>query len=72
MYKVLTACIDQVIRFNTEIELKGFLDGLDARKQQYKFISRTILPDGGVIVRIQRQYNNSPMPGEGGEEFDEH
>ena len=34
MYEVLTACIDQVIRFNTEIELKRFLDGLDARKQQ--------------------------------------
>lgn len=62
MYKVLTACIDQVIQFNTECELQRFIDGIEAKKQQYNFISRTILPDGGVIVRIQRQYNNSPMP----------
>jgi hypothetical protein len=62
MYKVLTACIDQVIRFNNLKELERFLDGLDARKQQYKFISKTVLPDGSIIVRIQRQYNNSPMP----------
>lgn len=33
MYKVLTTCIDQVIRFNTEVELKRFLDDLDARRE---------------------------------------
>ena len=71
MYKVVTACIDQVIRFEDDFTFKESIRKLEQRKQQYNILDKQIMPDGACLVRVQRQYNNSPMP-EGGEEFDEH
>lgn len=61
MKKIISACIDQVIQFDTEQEIDLFLEHLKNRKQRFTVVWKNELKDGTVQIRIRRQYNNHFM-----------
>ena len=66
MKKVIAACIDQILQFDSKEELERFLKGLECKKQLYTVVWENNLNDGIVQIRIRRQYNNHFMKeGEG-------
>ena len=60
MKKVLEACIDQVLEFDSPDEAVAFVDDLRQRKQRFNVSSRKEV-NGKMRIRIQEQYNKSPM-----------
>ena len=69
MKKIISACIDQVVQFDSEQELLNFLEHLKSRKQRFTVVWKNNLNDGIVQIRIRRQYNNHFMEeGEHGEQ----
>ena len=61
MKKIISACIDQVVQFDSEHELSDFLEHLKNRKQRFMVVWENNLKDGKVQIRIRRQYNNHFM-----------
>ena len=61
MKKIISACIDQVIQFDSEQEVEKFLEHLKSRKQRFTVVWKNSLNDGIVQIRIRRQYNNHFM-----------
>lgn len=59
MKKVIAACIDQVLQFDSEQEVDRFIEQLKQKKQQFKIVWKNTLDDGNVQVRIKKQYNNN-------------
>ena len=66
MKKVISACVDQLLEFDSEQEIDRFIEGLKSKKQKYKILWKIPLGNGKVQIRIKKQYNNHFM--EGGEE----
>lgn len=60
MKKVIAACIDRVLEFGTQDEAARYIEGLRARKTEFRVINREEA-DGKYRVRVQEQYNKSPM-----------
>lgn len=59
--KVISACIDQVIQFDSEQEIDLLLEHLKSRKQRFTIVWKNNLNDGKVQIRIRRQYNQHFM-----------
>ena len=59
--KVISACIDQVIQFDSEQEIDLLLEHLKSRKQRFTIVWKNNLNDGNVQIRIRRQYNQHFM-----------
>ena len=66
MKKIISACIDQVIQFDSGQEVDSFLEHLRSRKQRFSVVWENGLKGGKVQIRIRRQYANQFM--EEGEE----
>ena len=64
MKKVISACIDQLLEFDSEQEVVQLLEHLRVTEQKYSVIWKNTLDNGKVLVRIKKQYNNHFM-GEG-------
>lgn len=60
MKKVIAACIDRVLEFDTQDEAARYIEGLRSRKTEFRVINREEA-DGKYRVRVQEQYNKSPM-----------
>lgn len=60
MKKIIAACIDRIIEFDTQQEAATYLKGLRAKKTDFRIVSREEV-DGKFRIRIQEQYNKSPM-----------
>jgi transcriptional regulator of heat shock response len=61
MKKVISACVDQILEFDSEMEITKFLEGLESRKQLYQIVWKNTLNNGKVQIRIKKQYNNHFM-----------
>lgn len=61
MKKVISACIDQIIEFDSEHEVDKLIDFLKSRKQRYTVIWKNTLNNGKVQIRIKKQYNNNDL-----------
>jgi ATP-dependent RNA circularization protein (DNA/RNA ligase family) len=59
--KVISACIDQVIQFDSEQEVDKFLEHLKSGKQRFTVVWKNTLNDGKVQIRIKKQYNKHFM-----------
>ena len=59
--KIISACIDQVIQFDSDQEVDKFLEHLKSRKQRFTVVWKNTLNDGKVQIRIRRQYNQHFM-----------
>lgn len=60
MKKVIAACIDRVLEFDTQQEAANHIDNLREKKSEFRILHREEV-GGKYRIRIQEQYNKSPM-----------
>ena len=60
MKKVIAACIDKVLEFDTQQEAAKYLETLRDKKSEFRVLNREEVA-GKYRIRIQEQYNKSPM-----------
>lgn len=74
MKRIKAACICQTLHFMLKEdvahdlavklvreEVAHYKRGLEQNRTQYRIVEEAEQPDGSVIVRIIKQYNNSPV-----------
>ncbi|MBQ9980988.1 MAG: hypothetical protein IJP18_00330 [Oscillospiraceae bacterium] len=74
MKRIKSACICQTIHFMLKdgisneftrkqvmSEVENYKKSLDTGKTQYKIVEETTQSDGSVIIKIIKQYNQSPV-----------
>lgn len=74
MKRVKAACICQTLHFLlkedishqqavelVKEEVAHYKKGLERNHTQYKIIEESNLPDGSMLVKVIKQYNNSPV-----------
>lgn len=60
MKKVIAACIDRVLEFDTQKEAADYIETLRKKKSEFRILHREEV-GGKYRIRIQEQYNKSPM-----------
>ena len=60
MKKVIAACIDRVLEFDTQQEAANYLDNLREKKSEFRILHREET-GGKYRIRVKEQYNKSPM-----------
>lgn len=60
MKKVIAACIDRILEFDNQREAANYIDSLRNKNTEFRVINREEV-GGKYRVRIQEQYNKSPM-----------
>lgn len=60
MKKVIAACIDRVLEFDTQNEAANYIEGLRSKKSEFRVLRRDEV-GGKYRIRIQEQYNKSPL-----------
>ena len=60
--RIVSACIDEVLRFEDRQEADVFLRRLEYSPRKHRVESVDPQADGTVLIHILRQYNNSPLP----------
>ena len=61
MKKVISACVDQILEFDSEQEVDRLLENLKMKKQRFSVIWKNTLNNGKVQIRIKKQYNKHFM-----------
>ena len=72
MKRVKAACICQTLHFmrkeelgqteaSVQKEVARYKQSLDRSRTQYKILEETLQPDGSVILKLKKQYNQSPV-----------
>ena len=74
MKRVKSACICQTLHFQlkdgvsnsyniraVQEEVKNYKASLEKNRTQYKIEEETTEKDGSVVIKIRKQYNNSPV-----------
>jgi hypothetical protein len=59
--RVLSACLEQTFKFETEEESKIYIDRLSRKDVKCKVVDRRVEPDKTVTVKIIRDYNGHPL-----------
>ena len=72
MKRVKAACLCHTLHFQlkedlgrdyaaklVQQEVQHYKDGLDKSSTRYKILEETVQPDGSVIIKIKKQYNNT-------------
>lgn len=60
MKKVVAACIDRILEFDTQLEAVEYLDGLREKKTDFRILNREEI-NGKYRIRVKEQYNKNPM-----------
>lgn len=69
MKRILSACLEQTIRFDTskdsnpQEDLKKFLSMLDKKRTRYEVMDSQTEKDGSIVVKIKKQYNEYSTEG---------
>lgn len=63
MKKILSACIEQDIEFDSEAEYQSYIDDLRRKNQRFVETGHTQDGTGKVILHIRKQYNKNSFPG---------
>ena len=74
MKRVKSACICQTLHFmlkedvahdwavkQVEQDVEQYKKTLERNRTQYKIVEQTTQPDGSIIIKVIKQYNNSPV-----------
>ena len=61
MKKVISACVDQIIEFDSEQEIDKLIEFLKSRKQRFTIVWKNTLNNGKIQIRIKKQYNNNDL-----------
>ena len=59
MKKVISACIDRILQFNSECEVDCYIEDLKRGKKVYQVVWKNTLDDNRIQIRIRTQYNQS-------------
>ena len=60
MKKIIEACIDRILEFDTQEEAAAYIEGLRNKKTDFVIVSREEA-GGKYRIRVKEQYNKSPM-----------
>ena len=60
MKKVIAACIDRIFEFDSQEEAVAYIEKLRSLKKVFRIVQRDDVGNK-YWVRIQEQYNSSPM-----------
>ena len=60
MKKVIAACIERILDFDTPEEAAAYIETLRDKKSEFRILHREEI-GGKYRIRIQEQYNKSPM-----------
>lgn len=63
MKKVIAACIDRILEFDSQQEAAKYLEGLRNKNAQFRMLHREEV-NGKYRIRVQEQYNKNPMIGD--------
>lgn len=66
MKKVISACIEQFIEFDSEMEYITFQHDLKNGNKKYKILKEEKLQSGKYKIHLIKQYNNNHFPERGG------
>lgn len=64
MKRVVSACVEQTLRFDTSKEanpqddFKQYLSKLNKKHTKYEVMDTQIDKDGSLVVKIKKEYNN--------------
>lgn len=58
--RIVAACIDRLIEFDTQQEAATYLEGMKNKKADYVLVNREEV-NGKYRIRIKEQYNSNPM-----------
>lgn len=61
MKRIISACLEQTQKFETEDDYQIFIKGLERKRVKYKIINKQIQSDNTVMVKIIRDYNHYPI-----------
>lgn len=59
MKKVISACVDQILQFDSEQEVDKYIEQLSGKKQLFQIVWKNKLDNGTVQIRVKKQYNNT-------------
>ena len=57
MKKIIEACIDRILEFDTQEEAAEYLEALRNKKTAFRIVNREAV-NGKYRIRVQEQYNN--------------
>lgn len=63
MKRIISACLEQTIRFDTyndadpKLDMKKYFEQLDRKRVKYQIVDQQEDADGAMIVRLKKQYN---------------
>lgn len=60
MKKVIAACIDRILEFDTQNEAANYIESLRDKGNKFNVLHREEI-GGKYRIRVQEQYNKSPM-----------
>lgn len=69
MRRILNACLQQTMRFDTmgeippEKEYELYCEKMNKKGVKYVVDEKTSMPDGSLVIKIRRQYNTYPADG---------
>ena len=63
MKRIISACLEQTQRFESEISYQAYIESLERKRIKYKIIDKQIQSDNTVVIKIIRDYNSDPVDG---------
>jgi hypothetical protein len=60
MKKIVAACIDRILEFDTQAEAVKYLGGLREKETDFRILNREEI-NGKYRIRVKEQYNKNPM-----------
>lgn len=60
MKKVIAACVEQILEFDTESAYAKYIQDLEAKKQWFEIVYKEYNCEV-IVVRIKKQYNRHIM-----------
>lgn len=61
MKRVISACIEQTNKFESEKDYETYIRGLNRKHVKYKIVDKEIQSDKSLIVKVIRDYGNYPI-----------
>lgn len=58
MKRIISACLEQTVRFETAEEFSAFTSAMNRKETKYKILENASQSDGSVIVKLKKQYNH--------------
>jgi len=58
MKRIISACLEQTVRFETAEEFTAFSSSMTRKDIKYKILESNSQPDGSIIAKLKRQYNH--------------